>query len=300
MNQSTQQLVKNTTPAPLANENKYYSSKRNKFSDIFSLDTGISIEAYKDMIKENFGEYKELVDMAIGGIKGVIGDGKNISIMQMGTNFFTKAMIPKMFKESMKNFNEELKYAMAGGITKLRNHQGGIVFELLKDLILPTDNFRTTINTGKYNKGAVSWDGVSRKALTEVIPDALMMIYEAITGDSKRYDYDKGKFVEVSSIKKEFQDAKERYIKSAGGDFRRDSLSKVNSVEGWDDIKKSQISKEIENYFTQAFMTNDGYNVNSKKFDKDKRRSCWTVLPMLLLKCSFSEKACAEVPKNPD
>lgn len=268
MNQSIQQLVKNTTPAPLSGSSKSYSSKRNKFTDIFSSDTGLSIEAYKDMIKENFSEYKDLTDMAVNALKGLTGGGKNISVMQFATTFFTKAMIPKMFKESMKNFNEELKYFASGSITKLRNRQGGFVFELLKDFLLPQDTFRSQIDPSKYNKGAVSWDGVSRKALTEVIPDALMMIYEALTGDSKRYDYNKGKFVSVSSIKKDFDDTRKNYIKSAGGDFREDALKKAESIK--DNKKKDKITKEIENYFYQAFMSNDGYNVNSKKFDKSK------------------------------
>ena len=270
MNQSIQQLVKNTTPAPLANSSKSYSTKRNKFTDIFSSDTGLSIEAYKDMIKENFGEYKDLTDLAVNALKGLTGGGKNISVMQFATTMFTQAMIPKMFKESMKNFNEELKYFASGGITKLRNRNGGFIFSLLKDFLLPQDSFRSQINPDKYNRNAVSWDGVSRKALTEVIPDALMMIYEALTGDNKRYDYSKGKFVTVSSIKKEFDTTRFGYIKTAGGDFREDALKKVESDKKLTDAQRAQLNKEIENYFYQAFMTNDGYNVNSKKFDKSK------------------------------
>ena len=253
-------IEKNTKPAQLATDIRSSGSRRATFSNIFSGE-GIDIDSYKSMVKDAFGENKELVTMALDAVKGMKGSGssagKNISVMQFVTTMMTKVMIPKVFKESMQNFNVSLENALYGLAIKFRDDSsGGLLLSMLKDIILPQDGFKTKVNTAKYHKGAVAWDGISRKALTEVIPISLMKIYSAITGKPEaRYDYNTGKFVNIREISNNVDKERKRYAESAGGEFRTDILKNIDNSPQYSAEKKAQLTKEVEDYFYKAFMT---------------------------------------------
>ena len=273
MNQTLQQIAKNTTPA-MDTTNSNSKSAKHTLGSI--MDDGvISIDAYKDMVKENFSDYKDIVDMAVNGIKGMkLEDGsygKNISIGTFVTKYITNAMIPAALKNSMKGFNEAIKNSMTRGILGLKNfNSGNIIVELLKDFFVPEDGYKSKINTANYEKGRVSWDGISRKALTEVIPEYLSGIYRVLSGEDKVYDYNRGKFITRGYVKKELENEERRYAKEAGGDFREDALNKISSNEKLSAQDKKRMEKEVENYFYKAFKENEGFYINSDDFDAEK------------------------------
>lgn len=257
INQSLQQIVKNTTPAPLASSGKS-SSVAGTFSSLIDGDNMLNIDYYKNMIKDNFKDSKEMLSEAMAFLSKMKSEdgsiAKNFSPMQFATTWMTKFMLPKVFKESMTNFNESLKYAVSGGVLKMRDKSGGLVFELLKDLFVPKDGYKSTINVSRYNKGTVAWDGISRKALVEVIPTTLLKIYSAISGEPEmRYDYNSGKFITVRSIQKKVDEERRDYAKSAGGDFRKDALEQIKNNSNLNEAQKAQLNKEIEDYFYKAF-----------------------------------------------
>ena len=273
MNQTLQQIAKNTTPAM---DTTNANSKAAKHTLGSIMDDGvISIDAYKDMIKENFSDYKDIVDMAVNGIKGLKSEdgsyGKNISIGTFVTKYITNAMIPAVLKNSMKGFNEAIKNSMTRGILGLKNYNSGnIIVELLKDFFVPEDGYKSKINTANYEKGRVSWDGISRKALTEVIPEYLSGIYRVLSGEDKVYDYNRGKFITRGYVKQELENEQKRYAKEAGGDFREDALNKISSNDKLSAKDKKRMEKEVENYFYKAFTENDGFYINSDEFDAKK------------------------------
>lgn len=273
MNQTLQQIAKNTTPAM---DTTNANSKAAKHTLGSIMDDGvISIDAYKDMVKENFSDYKDIVDMAVNGIKGLKSEdgsyGKNISIGTFVTKYITNAMIPAVLKNSMKGFNEAIKNSMTRGILGLKNfNSGNIIIELLKDFFVPEDGYKSKINTANYEKGRVSWDGISRKALTEVIPEYLSGIYRVLSGEDKVYDYNRGKFITRGYVKKELENEEKRYAKEAGGEFREDALNKINSNDKLSTEDKKRMEKEVENYFYKAFKENEGFYINSDEFDAKK------------------------------
>ena len=274
MDQTLQQIAKNTTPAPSALDFKYKSAK-GTLSSVLS-DGTISINMYKEMVKESFGDSKDMISMAMGAIKGFKGEGgsygKNISIATMATKMISGVLLPKVFKESMKNLNESIKYALSGGIVKLRNStSSNLVVEILKDIFLPKDGFKSSINVANYEKGTVSWDGISRKALTEVIPTTLLKIYSVLSGEPEmRYDYKSGKFVTVGSIRKAVQDEEARAARNAGGKFREDALESIKN-KGLTPEQQAQMEKEIEAYFSKAFKKGSGfYDINKSNFNADE------------------------------
>ena len=62
-----------------------------------------------------------------------------------------------------------------------------------------------SVQLGDYEKGTITWDGESKKALVEVIPTYLRRIESALTGREERFfDYDEGKFVSYTRLKETF------------------------------------------------------------------------------------------------
>ena len=276
INQSIKEIVKNTTPTALAGD-KEVSTKKGTFGSLFDSDTGISIESYKELIKENFSDYKDIVDMGLNAVKNLKSEdgsyGKNISLAKMATSFIGNALIPKMFKDAMVQFNDSIKYTMASGVLKLKNYSpNNLVLGILKDFLVPNDGFKNTINVGNYNKEQVPWDGVARKALIEVIPTTLLKIYSAITGEPEyRYNYDTGKFVKMSSIQKEVDERRFRYAKSAGGDFRDDAINKIKENERLNEEQKKKLTSEIDSYFLKAFTKGEGFTeINKNSFNPEQ------------------------------
>lgn len=262
MDQTLQQIAKNTTPAPSATNGNYNLAK-GTLSDV--LGDSFSLSSYKEMIKSNIEDYKDMVSMFADMAKGMKDEssgsyGKNLSLVGMGTKVLVQGMIPKVFKESMKDLNEGIKNFIGAGLVKSRNKSSGsIIIDLLKDAFLPKDGFKRNINTSNYNKGQVAWDGIARKALTEVIPEYLSGIYNALSGKDMVYDYNRGTFKTRSNVKKEVQDKERDYAKSAGGDFRKDALDSIDKMSDKSDEFKAQMKKEIENYFYNAFDIGDDF-----------------------------------------
>ena len=263
--QSLQQIAKNTTPVSSASERQYKPVK-NTLSEV--LDSGrLDINAYKELIKDNLSEFKDLFSMFSGSGNGEGGSGggvgsflKNISLGNEATKIIVSSLLPKIFKESMKSLNESIKYALSGGLVKLKNYNSpNLLIEILKDTIFPKDGFKSTINLSNYEKGPVAWDGIARKALTEVIPTTLLKIYSTLSGKPEmRYDYDKGKFVTISSIRETVKEEMSRAAKDAGGKFREDALDYIKD-KGLTPEQQSLIEKEIESYFLQAFKNGSGF-----------------------------------------
>ena len=62
----------------------------------------------------------------------------------------------------------------------------------------------SNVDLSKYNKGAMSWNGIAQKALVEVIPGYLRNIESGITGQEARlFDFQNGKWTTIRAIQRE-------------------------------------------------------------------------------------------------
>lgn len=280
MYQTLEDIKKNTTPAKLATQGKI-TTLNHTFSDIFSEDEGINISAFKDMITSNFKDSKEMLQMGLDAIKDFKSEngsmGKNISIAQMATVFMTKMLIPKVFKDSMKNLNETLKYAGVGALEKIKHNPKGGFLSLISDLILPRDGYRSKYNSAKFERGAVAWDGIARHALVKVIPTTLLRILSALTGKAQEvYDYDSGKFITKSGVQDKHNKRQMDYAKRAGGDYRDEVIKGINDRKNLTKEQKEQFLSEVDNYFLKALQDSGNsyshFRDASRKdsFNKDK------------------------------
>ena len=222
-------------------------SNRFIFGDTFSPD------AYVEFVKEGIKEVKDEFSALLGMGKTVAGkNGKNLSPMQEVLVGAIDAMMPKFFKESMKEFNKSLNNTIIRGLrlgSKKASASTNPIINLLGSIFLPNDRLRADYDTANYNKGQVAWDGIARKSLVEVIPTYLAKIYAALGGEEKYYDYEAGRFVTMKQIS-DRRDLDQRVAaQNAGGKFRETALKRSQG--------NATIEKQIDQFFIQAFISGE-------------------------------------------
>lgn len=188
-----------------------------------------------------------------------------------------KSLIPQLAKDAMESFNDAFQNFFTGALDKLQKNDHskygvlGRTFDAIKGFILPDEGFTKKIDTSNYVKGQIPWDGVAKKALTEVIPTQLAHIEAALTGgDIMIYDYDRGKFVTKKSVIKDAANTMQNYANRAGGDFRDDLRRAVNKS-GANSARRDDMMKQIDAYFLAAFENGTGFDeLFQDNFDKKK------------------------------
>lgn len=261
MQEALDTIVKNTS---ISTSGGNGSNKATTMSDLLSGGDGVfDFSNYMDMIKTNFKDDKEFIDMVAGAMKGI--NLKNVSPGVLISRAFAGAVIPKMFKDSMKDFNETLKYfindTLIKGMYKAQNSTNPLLM-FFGDYFAPKGAFGNLkkYDSGKYEKGPIQWDGISKKALVEVIPTMLSKIYSAISGNPEtRYDYNAGKFVSMSTLQKEARQNKLRASQNAGGDFREAVMDNIANDSSLQSGNVKQMQREAERFFLQAFESGDPF-----------------------------------------
>ena len=129
----------------------------------------------------------------------------------------------------------------SAGMHKAHNwgkaHDDGFLGELIKTVtgaIIPTASRNTKLDPSKYNKGRMDWNGMSDKALREVIPTQLAQILSAITGEEARmFNYSTGKWEKISTSIKNFKDNQNKVIGSAASGFFSEFREKLTDQYGY-------------------------------------------------------------------
>lgn len=257
--QTLKQIEKNTTP-PVAAGNKGYKSSRN-LGSVMSDDTGINFGELKEQLSETVNEYKELVGF-IGSMTGAgsisKNNAKNISLASMGATALVKKIIPKAVEESLKGLDESIKYGLGAGLTKAASGRtGNALLDLLLPMVLPQRASKRSISTSNYEKGPVAWDGISRKALIDVIPTTLLQIYSVLTdSEPLRFDYNTGKYVKTSAISKDFSAQKRKYVEESGGALYEEIVKNIKES-GKTQKQQEKMLSEAYKYFEKAFDSGD-------------------------------------------
>lgn len=242
------------------------SNNKKEFSDIFTSEGAIDLREYVEMIKENLastssgmgGMLKDYLDN--GAIKSMIAASPLEGIMKTAI----KTVIPSLLKDSFAELNKSVAGAMGSIITKLGTgmDDSGLIGSIMKVLGFTPDSLKKTLDTSQYNKGAVPFDGVTRKAIIEVIPTYLSKIYSAVSGkEESRFNYEKGKFTSVSGLRKELQDVYDIYGNRASGDIRRsfNQMKKSFSFKGNAEREKA-FDEDMKAFFDYHYKNAKVYN----------------------------------------
>lgn len=265
---------------------KEYYGKKNDFNGIYGSNersySGISnkgvinLEAFFKNIKGNVKDKLSMLDM-LGSMVTDTGMGGMLSASpgKYLTQGLVKMLTPKMLKESMKDFNETLSGVLANAILKINDEAGDFSFkQILASLFKTNESLKTEINPSGYKKDAIPFDGVTKKAITEVIPTYLAKILSAVSNQSEtRYDYEKGRFVSMDEIKREYQNIVKNNSKMASWNMSNSMMDLANNTIKFDKddkgnfISKKQFQKDLEAFFEYQYKNAKVFNGRKENID---------------------------------
>ena len=242
-------------------ENSSKSSRQDSAAEGRSLENaynmkGFNLEDYTDIYKKNVQDMLGAGSM-IGSmmIKPMVTDFVNNPIGSMA-KWGIKSLIPKGIKSSLGDLDKTfgmLPMYLQSKIPGMKKKGGmSALFAEMLDL----NKNRVKAGSNKYAKGPISFDGMTKRSITHVIPGYLKRILFALTGDQKDnliYDHDKGKFVTEQAVKSMYRDR----IQATTRDSIDDNMTGLEKKYVQSLIKKKVIKKDSDaSQYIEEFRKN--------------------------------------------
>lgn len=249
------------------------------FDQSFNYNGYMDLKGYSKVVKKN-------IESALGPLTMMSGTGINMPLMIAAAPFkyildgLMQGMMPKNLQKSLNTLDKSfagLFGQFIGKMNKNKNNYGNDFLRMLGNIFGISIEDKKTIDTSNYNKGAVPFDGITRKTIIEVIPGYLARIEAALTGAGERhYNARSGKWVSAKQMeadwKKERIDAIEASNRGITNDIRASGLdSKTMKI-----IEASvRQMKEVifeDGYFDPKIVKNEnGKRTSSKTGDAYKK-----------------------------
>lgn len=236
-------------------------------TNIMGSNGGVDLSAYFTNIKKNAQD--ELDASPIGILAGMEPD--QLKMMLSNPLSFIpiaigQGIIGKNVRAQMKKLDKTLSGTFSHMLAEL--HKAGQERDGITGIIGRIFGARqqmvTGLKTDKFEKGPIPFDGITKKAIIDVIPGHLARIEAALTGNSAPvYDYNSGKWTTMAKIK-ERKDEMEKYTKSSALSEFKAQMEKGAITGGvTKDIdaigSKKEFLEELAEYFYKN-QTISGYN----------------------------------------
>lgn len=242
-------------------------SNRIRWDDI-NVNGVVDINAYFGAVKKNINsQLATLMPAGFGEDSNMLAN-LMVSPLEGAMKYVVNGVIPATVKAAAKELDASVSGIFGNVIGRLGNarakNEGGLLGTLAKFFGISTSVNRS-IDTSRYEKGPIPFDGITRKAIIDVIPTHLRRIEAAITGrPEEMFDYKAGRWVKVSSVLKQYDDIKKNAIKRGTQEIREAMNPGVQAVRRgiMDRSDRDSWDKAIEE-FQEFYYNNNGY-FNSK------------------------------------
>ena len=189
--------------------------KKIGYDDIIGRGGVINIKEYGKYIVRNAGNE---LSQAIPGLNMLLGDGgiEGANLLatmlanpgrELSKTLVNKAL-GKSFDQASKALNKTLENLVPTLIAKAnaaaKKEDAGLAGLLGKILGIKTGSTEN-VDPNKYVKGAIPFDGITKKAIVDVIPYYLRKMTSAMTGSEEMtFDYTNGRWVSMKSAKRAY------------------------------------------------------------------------------------------------
>lgn len=229
-------------------------------------DGAIDLKAYGKNIANNIFEQ---LNQSFGGMLSSLsnmkfGEGGNM-FAAMAANptkeivqDMIKNIIPQEYKEITSQFNESMSGWVSTLISRfndLANNGDREIDRILGNIFgIKTKKAPKSIDTSKYKKGPISFDGITKKSITEVIPYYLRKMTSVLTGEEEKvFDFEAGKWTTLRKVKENQKDNLlnkymqgtsniETIIKESTGEYSKMYRSKSQQKKFDKDMEKFRIA----------------------------------------------------------
>ena len=272
------QIAENTAPK-IQEEEKKKSSKIN-FDDLIGAGGAVNFDQYAKAIQKNFKNYMNEKTMGMGGLLNSFGDDTNI-LATFAANPYGLMMdalldkfTPKRLEQSLDKINKTLAGAFGSFITKMngmaQNDEGSFFSQFIGKVFGIQSKRKTGIDTSMYQKGKVDWNGKSEKALTEIIPNKLEKIISLMSGEQeKTYDYEKGQYISINDLQREYDRFADSFYKRASSDILGQMSEMIDqNIKFRDKYDRDRLYKDLDSMFKNLYDNNKLLDVNNKKLSE--------------------------------
>lgn len=252
------------------NENINRRESHNAYNDIMGFGGAFDVKNYLKNVKSNMTNSTEFSPFQM------LWDMKDLLVANPLEFVISGTLINLMGGDKVKRQLGKLQKTMSGLFGHFLNqmdkwsNEGGIK-GFIGSILGVNQSEKARVDTANFERGAMQFNGIAQKAITDVIPGYLARIESALTGQEERfYDMKTGRWTNVSGIRKQFNS---RYHSSdnAGMDEITSIFKKVLSNTDLKNINGNSYSQEevskIVNVVLNGILKNNG---SYKDFDNAK------------------------------
>ena len=231
---------------------------KNQWDDVLLSYGGLDLKAYSETVKKNFKTTME-EDFIGSMVMNILNDKDTMKYMFASPLSFVaqgvvKAVIPSMLQTSLAAFDETLSNFFPSLLLKITGlgdkHEGSWLWEKVSSIFGIKAEKKNEINTANYYKEQLPFDGVTKKAITDVIPTYLKKILSALTGkEEMTFDYANGVYRKTSDMQRDYQLEQERKARSGYGDI----ISSVKARSKAYEFADSEVGKALEEGIDKFF-----------------------------------------------
>lgn len=272
-------LLKETTEM----QRNIYSSPEKKdgnrkitIDDLLDSNGVLDLQEYGKLVGRNA---KNVLSEKTGGMLDVLsgfGDGNALkmftanplgSLLKMGL----RGMAPKTLSAAMKRLDTTIGGVAGTALARISNmgrkEDGNPIFQTLGQIFGVNTSVKSSLDPGKFTKGPVPFDGVTRATINKAIPGYLSRIESALTGmPAKVYDPRSGRWTTVKDLKLGFDNLKQSSIRSSTSDLASEIAQAIFNNKKYkaataDD--KKQIEDNFKNFMEAIYENNGDFKLKS-------------------------------------
>ena len=246
------------------------SSKRKRIGDIYGL------EDYFDMVKDNAKGF--ISDLGFGGDDGGLGIDGIIKmfgaapVKEILTGVMGK-LIPTTIKKASEALNDSISGIFGNIMARLDNGKDDFGFgSFLASIFGINNSVGSKVRTGNYEKGPVPFDGITRKAIIDVIPGYLSRIEAFLTGSKiKDFDFDNGRWQDLAKGREEFEKSKRSRVNSAMYDLKDSGFAEaVKSQAPAGAAERADWDQAVQDFYEFLYKNNGIFNAQNNKPEGNK------------------------------
>lgn len=256
--------------------------KKNKigYSDVVDAGGMPDLVAYGKTIMKNSNSYlNELTGGAWNMMMQGTGENSNMLALFAANPYgallssMINRMTPKDLEKAFNNMNKTIGGFFASMVTKLNtmaNSEDSMLDKMLGKVFGIKNTPKSSVDVSQYDKGKVDWNGKSQKALTEVIPQQLSKILSALTGSQETtFNYETGKFVTYDEMKREFDNMKNSFWKSAASEPMQQVREMANKNLAFSSKEEyDQFFKDLEKLFETSYNKGEIIDYQKNNFNE--------------------------------
>ena len=197
------------------NKKEEGNKKRNSLVDsIFTAAGGVRLGDLGERIKKNIEDLKD-ENVFLSGVYDIFTDTDALKMMASNplgeiAKMFATKLIPSVTKKLFGELDNSLNQILPAVLARIDTFEDSDnpLLNYIYKVLNTKEKLKYDIYLDEYEKGAISWDGESKKALVEVIPSYLRKIESVLTGQAERiYDYDRGTFATKEMVEKNIENS---------------------------------------------------------------------------------------------